>query len=340
MRKILLFVVVALLATSCYNTRVLVGNINTSQELRRVGSRWNGHLIGGLISLENARVHSQDWVHGYPDYMIKTNTNFWNLLVSGVTFGIYTPTQTTFYVPDGADPQAIVSDSVAYNQPHAEQPQNIGNPVAANQQTAVNAPGGVNNYAVQSNAVPGQTKVSGAPKYSRYFNVAYSKQKIKFDDADSWLKNDYGVSLTRGRTYYVAEPVKDLLRVGIDWTVFDLNFSGYSYEYPVSLYDEEKENIYQGEVGMEVGPSLTVTPVSGLMVNGYVRYAPSFSCYYSDSDDFHCNYGSFFVAGAAVAWRTISLGVEGRWGRTKLEIEDEDYTLKTAGTRLYLSFRF
>lgn len=336
MKKLLQFGVFAgicvLLLTSCYNTRVLVGNVNPNQELRKVSSHWNGHLLGGLIPLKNAKVRSQNWVNGYSDYMVKTNTNFLNMLVSGVTFGIYTPTQTTFYVPYDANAQATV---VAV-QPVSEQRQ-VQTPVnlqgERNVPTAVTAPASQSTV-VQTNT---RTKSEGSKKYSRYFNIAYSKQKFKFDDAKSWMKNDYGVALTRGRTYYVAEPVKNMLRVGIDWTMFDLNFSSYSYEYE-DFYDTEKEYIYQGEIGMQVGPSLTVTPVTDLMINGYVRYAPSFSCIYDD--DFYCNYGSFFVSGVSLAYRTISLGVEGRWGRTKLKFDDEKATLKTAAARFYVGFRF
>lgn len=340
MKKLLQFGVLSgicvLLLTSCYNTRILVGNVNPNQELRKIGSRWNGHLLGGLIPLEDAKVHPQDMVNGYSDYMIKTNTNFLNMLVSGVTFGIYTPTQTSFYVPYDANSQAVAAPAQVYNQPAAVQ-----QPVATNVNTQPerNVPTAVTTTASQSQPVQTSTKTkSGEPeKYSRYFNVAYSKQKFKFNNSGAWMKNDYGIALTRGRTYYVVEPVKDLLRVGIDWTMFDLNFSSYSYEYE-DFHETEKEYIYQGEVGMQVGPSLTVTPVTDLMVNGYVRYAPSFSCYYED--DFHCNYGSFFVSGLSVSYRTIALGVEGRWGRTKLEFDDEKATLKTAAARFYVGFRF
>lgn len=340
MKRLLQFGVFAgicvLLLTSCYNTRVLVGNINPNQELRKIGIRWNGHLLGGLIPLENAKVRPQNMVNGYSDYMIKTNTSFLNMLVSGITFGIYTPTQTTFYVPYDANSQAMAAAVPVNNQPVTEQ-----QPVqpTINTQTERNIPTAVPTPTPQTVVVQpsAKTKSDEPEKYSRYFNIAYSKQKFKFDDGESWMKNDYGVALTRGRTYYVAKPVKNMLRVGIDWTMFDLNFSSYSYEYE-DFYDTEKEYIYQGEIGMQVGPSLTVTPVTDLMINGYVRYAPSFSCIYDD--DFYCNYGSFFVSGVSLAYRTISLGVEGRWGRTKLKFDDEKATLKTAAARFYVGFRF
>ena len=69
----------------------------------------------------------------------------------------------------------------------------------------------------------------------------------------------------------------------------------------------------------------------------------------------------FFNFGAAVAWKAISIGVEGRWGGTKyhgVSVDDEgDYTeesydsaddfvetftqrMRTKSFRAYVSFRF
>ena len=126
--------------------------------------------------------------------------------------------------------------------------------------------------------------------------------------------------------------------------VFDINFAGYSEEYNTGYRNEtEKIHLYQGEVGMHFGPSFTINPVGDLRVNGYFRYAPSFACFYDD-DDFYCNYGSFWVSGAAVSYKTISVGVEGRWGSSQFDFgeegEKDKLKMKTSGTRFYLSFRF
>lgn len=192
---------------------------------------------------------------------------------------------------------------------------------------------------------------SGKEKYSRYFNISYVSQKFKYVDSDYSIKSDYGAALTRGRTYFVhRKPIAGMIRFGIDWTTFDLNFAGYSSD---EYYDkDEKEMVtdkmYQLEAAMHVGPSVTVNPVSDLRVNGYFRYAPSFTGFY-DSEDFYCNYGSFFVAGAAISYKVISLGIESRWGKSKFKEDYEDYkgntvsekvNVKTSGARFYLSFRF
>ena len=63
-----------------------------NEPLVQVNREWNHHLIAGLIPVGNGKVEAAE-------YVVKTNMSFLNLLVSGITFGIYTPTQTKFYVP-------------------------------------------------------------------------------------------------------------------------------------------------------------------------------------------------------------------------------------------------
>lgn len=89
----------ALTLSSCYSTRILYGNVERNEPLVQVNREWNHHLIAGLIPVGNGKVEAAEYVGGAPDYVVKTNMSFLNLLVSGITFGIYTPTQTKFYVP-------------------------------------------------------------------------------------------------------------------------------------------------------------------------------------------------------------------------------------------------
>ncbi len=188
----------------------------------------------------------------------------------------------------------------------------------------------------------------------KYFNLCYGNQTLKVKEWGEELKSDYAFAISRGRTYYLhKKPIAGLLKFGIDWTHFDLNFATYTWEYSES-YDNhepeiEKENAYELEAAMHVGPSITISPVKGLNINGYFRYAPSFSGYY-DSEDFYYNYASFFVAGGAVSYKVISLGIESRWGDTKYKYEGEEdqagnvtdkkAKVTVSGVRFYLSFRF
>jgi hypothetical protein len=99
MKKFLLFAICAIAFSSCYNTKVLVGNVDDKTPMVEVNTVCNHHLICGLVPLNNAAVKAADYVGGRADYMVKTNQTFLNFLVNWLTCGIYTPTQTTFYVP-------------------------------------------------------------------------------------------------------------------------------------------------------------------------------------------------------------------------------------------------
>lgn len=99
MKKILLIVVAASALSSCYNTRIIVGNVKPNEPLIKVSTEWNHHLIYGLVPLDNATMIAEDYVGPYSNYVVRTYTSFLNGLVSGITWGIYTPTQTAYYIP-------------------------------------------------------------------------------------------------------------------------------------------------------------------------------------------------------------------------------------------------
>lgn len=103
MKKILIWGVmlcgVTAMMTSCYSTRILYGDVKENEPLVQVNRQWNHHLIGGLIPVGKNKLDAAEYVNKAENYVVKTNFNFLNMLVSGITFGIYTPTQTKFYVP-------------------------------------------------------------------------------------------------------------------------------------------------------------------------------------------------------------------------------------------------
>jgi hypothetical protein len=101
MRKILTIAILAFLFTSCYNTRIMVGDVSSNEdELKQVHTEWTHHFLFGLIPGGNANANPADYLpEGQVDYMVKTNQSFWNGVVGSVTAGIYTPTQTKYYVP-------------------------------------------------------------------------------------------------------------------------------------------------------------------------------------------------------------------------------------------------
>ena len=212
---------------------------------------------------------------------------------------------------------------------------------------------------------------------AKYFNVAYVSQSLSLKDAPGTWRADYGVALTRGRTYYLhKKPLLGMIKFGIDWTQIDINFakyedkwgffSGYGYgDYdgggnyydPYDDYDTGgPEDMYQAELAMAVGPSVTVNPVDELKAALYFRVAPSLAMLYV-ADELSMSYGTFFTFGGSVSWKVISLGIEGRWGNVKydslFDVDDYDGSgggetpeeeaspkWKVGSMRFYISLRF
>lgn len=216
---------------------------------------------------------------------------------------------------------------------------------------------------------------------AKYFNIYYVKQSLTQEAINGTWKNDFGVALAMGKTFYLhKKPILGMIKFGIDWSYFDLNFSKYSdnwgffngdYEYSTNGsygggnywypndYGSEPESVYQAEIGTAIGVSVTVNPYDHIKVSGHFRVIPSYSMLYA-AEDFSSSYGTFFSAGGAIAWKAISVGIEGRWGKAKYnsvfnvddmeEMEDAGDILegnydgsskwKTGSVRFYISFRY
>lgn len=91
--------VVALCLSSCYCDKITVGHISQDEPLVHIASMHNSHFIFGAIV-------SHDKVSKYilntPNYVIECKQTFGDILISGITSGIYTPTTTKYYVPKSA----------------------------------------------------------------------------------------------------------------------------------------------------------------------------------------------------------------------------------------------
>lgn len=80
----------AIMLTSCYSYTSVVGN--GAQGTQKV-SKWNNYVIGGLVPVGVS--DSKAMAAGATDYTVNTKHSFFNMLVGGLTFGIYAPTTTT-----------------------------------------------------------------------------------------------------------------------------------------------------------------------------------------------------------------------------------------------------
>lgn len=193
---------------------------------------------------------------------------------------------------------------------------------------------------------------------SRYLNIGYVWQKLKPTNEALQAESDYGVSLSWGRTYYLhRRPLLGMVKIGLDWSWLDVNYANYSLtsksglagtELPVNL------GAHQVDIGMSIGPSVTVRPIGGLKVSAYGRFTPSCSLAILEEQT-HADFVGFFNVGASVAWNAFSVGLEGRWGKAKYggallsgedgeervpDIQGSPSRLKTSSLRLYFGFRF
>lgn len=226
----------------------------------------------------------------------------------------------------------------------------------------------VSAFAASEREVQGYDRTPVGHWRPKYRNLSFSKEKMVFP-GDWSLSSRFGASFTAGRTYYLHRtPILRMIRIGIDATWFDINYAnykpslsdffdggrGYDYGYDYDDEDEGDYVIHKGEVGMHVGPSVTVNPLGKLNVHAYFRYAPTFSMMYNDGS-FFGNYASMFVSGASVSYGVIGVGIEGRWGNCKYKQfggDDDDWydydgsyggsslsKIKNSGFRVYLAFR-
>lgn len=87
-----------LLMSSCYTARIAHGNLTTDSPVVKVNSKKNHYLIEGLIPL-NDGLQASKYIGDRTNYVTKNQITFVDGLLRVITFGIYTPSTTTFYVP-------------------------------------------------------------------------------------------------------------------------------------------------------------------------------------------------------------------------------------------------
>lgn len=179
----------------------------------------------------------------------------------------------------------------------------------------------------------------------KYVNFGYVNNTIS-QDVISDLESNYGGSFTVGRTFFLhKKPIGGFLRFGIDATWLDLNYTNYDIKH-IADWSIEDDQCHQAEISMHVGPSITITPVRKFNINGYFRYAPSFSALYMN-DTIYGNYATFFVGGASISYGVFGLGIEKRFGDCEYKElwSDNDEAVGLSkishdGWKAYITFRF
>ena len=99
MKKIVFLALITVSLSSCYNVKYCTGSVNPNDPVVKVGSVRNHHFIAGLVPGGKTSIKASEYVGNRDNYVVKNNWSFLDGFLSCITFGIYTPTTTTFYVP-------------------------------------------------------------------------------------------------------------------------------------------------------------------------------------------------------------------------------------------------
>lgn len=220
-------------------------------------------------------------------------------------------------------------------------------------------------------------------KRRKYWKIGITSPNLERTDGEEmkWKTNG-SFFIQKGRTSYLhSKPIAGMIKFGIDYGFLDFTYSklelkevAYSNESGTRASDgfddigiSELTGIDLGmhkiDYGLHVGPSVSVNPWNKLIATAYFHVMPTASCVIQN-DNFSYGFGCMMAAGVSVAYKAISLGVEGVWGKVKYtqtdfsgdEDEDNDYdssdeednasyfntekfTLKQSGIRAYIAFR-
>lgn len=210
---------------------------------------------------------------------------------------------------------------------------------------------------MSQNAFALDAEKCGKPR-GRFTNFSFAYSHLDQEGYPK-LHSDIGFALTKGNTYYLHKPIAGCLRFGIDAVWADITYDNYK----VNEYDRlgmlNDFSIYHVDLGMQVGPSATVNLFRRFQVSAYFRYNPTLSMMYNN-DEIQVGLSNMFTGGASVSYGIIGLGIEARFGQSKIKsyfdnsdninFSDSDewtdvvgsrkLTTKFSGLRAYISLRF
>lgn len=179
----------------------------------------------------------------------------------------------------------------------------------------------------------------------RYLNFGFINTTMLKDGMPE-LKSNYGASFTVGRTFFLhKKPIGGFLRLGIDATWLDVNYTNYKIKH-ITYWGTNRYEYHQGDLSVHIGPSITLTPTKKLYVHGYFRYVPTLTALYID-DTPYFGADAFFVYGGSISYGTVGVGFENRsrgceYGEVDFENKEymPSFNSLYEGWKVYLTFRF
>lgn len=209
----------------------------------------------------------------------------------------------------------------------------------------------------------------------KYFNIGYAIQTLShMEVANTKWNSAFAFYYSMGRTFYLhKKPLFNMMKFGIDLGLPDLTYAKYT-DSKDKQEDTESGNLsdlfagseneldlgmQQVDIGIHVGPSITLNPVDRLKICAYFHVIPSASIIMLNND-INCKFVPFLSCGGSISYKVISVGVEVRWGHANYksfsvkENQEEEVSmsdlsslfetghnkLKTKTIRMYIGFRF
>lgn len=225
-------------------------------------------------------------------------------------------------------------------------------------------------YAPAAKSDNKETKAKKGPwDRKKYINLGYIKQSLSPEFGNAF-ESKFGASFSSGRNIYLhKKPIANILKFAIDFgsevnyaqykdLIGDYDYSdndfGYTDEsdnnYDLGYEDEEEDmdiGLHHIDVGLHIGPSISINPVSHLKILAYFRFVPSYSMLIL-SEEFYQGFTPIFSYGGEISYKFIGIGIEGRTGSAKYKDMIAEYEgtdalkikYKTSAMRVYISFRF
>lgn len=76
-----------------------MGSLDKNTPMVKVNSVKNHYLIYGLVPISNDKLQDSQYVGKAKNYQVKKQLSFIDGLLNVLTWGIYTPSTTTYYLP-------------------------------------------------------------------------------------------------------------------------------------------------------------------------------------------------------------------------------------------------
>lgn len=198
--------------------------------------------------------------------------------------------------------------------------------------------------------------ILGGQRLGRFTNIGFISSTLK-QEYHPDLKSNFGISLSKGTTYFLHKPIAGFISIGIDVVWFDISYTNYKINDLSDIYDSrETYNLNQIDLSIGAGVSATFNFFRHLQASVYFRFNPTANVLMFDGEN-QSGYASMFHTGFNLSYYKVGLGIEGRFGKWKTKTNIEEYsnnyndgfywgnspdklTNSLSGFRAYLCFRF